>query len=285
MKLLVVLLFSQALAAGNVKIVSPRDAASQISEVSIVDSRSPSDFREGHLPQSRRMDWKDWTEEKPNFWNYLFGDSAKWGKVLSNPSDLSERLSALGLRHDRPILVVGKPHEWGEEGRISWNLLYWGANEVRLLDGGYPAWAKAGLPLSRGDEAELPRGNFVVTLQPARRALIPDVQAAQGKARLLDTRAEDEFKGKTMSGQKRGGKIADARLVPVLSLYTPEGTYVGKEELTRLTGAPENAIAYCVGGVRSALLALLLEARLGKLTRNYDGSIWEWSADESLPLN
>jgi 3-mercaptopyruvate sulfurtransferase SseA len=36
--------------------------------------------------------------------------------------------------------------------------------------------------------------------------------------------------------------------------------------------------------VRSALLAVLLEARLGIVAANYDGSLWEWSADPSLPL-
>jgi 3-mercaptopyruvate sulfurtransferase SseA len=43
-------------------------------------------------------------------------------------------------------------------------------------------------------------------------------------------------------------------------------------------------ITYCTGGVRSALLAVLLEACLRVLAANYDGSLWEWSADPSLPL-
>lgn len=47
-------------------------------------------------------------------------------------------------------------------------------------------------------------------------------------------------------------------------------------------GAP--VVTYCTGGVRSALLAVLLEARLGVVAANYDGSLWEWSARDDLPL-
>jgi len=43
-------------------------------------------------------------------------------------------------------------------------------------------------------------------------------------------------------------------------------------------------VTYCTGGVRSALLAVLLEARLGIVAANYDGSLWEWSSRDDLPL-
>jgi 3-mercaptopyruvate sulfurtransferase SseA len=80
--------------------------------------------------------------------------------------------------------------------------------------------------------------------------------------------------------------------VPETSLYGAEGRYIGAEELVRLaglspigkTGSSGRPITYCTGGVRSALLAVLLEARLGILAANYDGSLWEWSADSSLPM-
>jgi len=90
-----------------------------------------------------------------------------------------------------------------------------------------------------------------------------------------------------LTGQKRGGHLPGARLVPAPGLRTPSGAYVSAEALARLAGPlPQEAllVTYCTGGVRSALLAFLLEARLGLLAANYDGSLWEWGDDESLPL-
>jgi len=33
-----------------------------------------------------------------------------------------------------------------------------------------------------------------------------------------------------------------------------------------------------------ALVAVLLEVRLGIVAANYDGSLWEWSSRDDLPL-
>ena len=63
--------------------------------------------------------------------------------------------------------------------------------------------------------------------------------------------------------------------------------YLEREELSRLIRLKypnQIPIAYCVGGVRSALLSIIIEARMGIVTANYDGSIWEWASDPKLPL-
>src|SRR5262249_19603296 len=162
--------------------------------------------------------------------------------------------------------------------------------DVALLDGGIPAWRRAGRPVETGPARESAPSDFELRLRPDRRAEVSEVQRAlDAKDRpLLDARTPEEGAGQKVSGQKRGGHLPGARLVPEKSLYASDGTYVGADELSRLTGLrageSKKPVLYCVGGVRSALLAVLLEARLGIRAANYDGSIWEWSADPSRPL-
>ena len=217
------------------------------------------------------------------------------GPVPDAGAALEKRLSALGLSNARPVLVVGAPGGWGEEGRVAWNLLYWGADEVWLLDGGFPAWrTERARPVESVEARRVAPGNFVLDVRPERRIETRELKAAADATgvSLLDARTPAEFAGETMAGQKRGGHIPGARLVPAKSLYGADGRYVGAEELKRLAGLGPPAskgprdrpITYCTGGVRSALLAVLLEARLGVVAANYDGSLWEWSADPSLPL-
>lgn len=270
--------------SGTVKIVSVKEI-SEFRSWKIVDSRSKEDFTLGRAVGSVRMDWKDWVEERPGLIRYFFGNTAKWGKVISDRTLLQNRLSDLGLTNLDTILVMGQPKSWGEEGRVAWNLLYWGAKEILLLDGGYPAWKEAGLPTENGPAVPAQKGNFQVHLRPQRRALLEEVKDALGKRQLLDARSPSEFAGEKVTGQKRGGHLSGAKLIPELSLYRSDGKYVDKEALKKLVEPlSQDPIAYCVGGVRSALLAVVLEARLGITTANYDGSIWEWSRDPSLPL-
>ena len=280
--------------AGRIRIVDAADVAARATNLVILDARSAKEFAAGHVPGSTRVDWREWTLEKPGILSSLFGDPARWGRVPPPDADLERRLRALGLSNEGPVLVVGAPGGWGEEGRVAWNLLYWGAGEVWLLDGGFPAWrADAARPVETAAARPVP-GDFVLRVRPERRIERAELKAALDVkgTRLLDARTPAEFAGQTLSGQKRGGHIPGARLVAAKSLYDEKGRYVGADALMRLAGlgpAGENSrgdrpITYCTGGVRSALLAVLLEARLGMLAKNYDGSLWEWSADASLPL-
>lgn len=280
-----------AAGAGSVSIVAPDEV--DPGAVSILDVRDASDFRAGRLPGARRFDWRDWTEARPGVFGWLFGDPARWGRLrgLDAPApDLEVRLAELGLSNERPILVVGAGGGWGEEGRAAWSLLAWGADDVRLLDGGFPAWRAAGeRPVESGGERPGAPGRFRISPRPERRILANELARGLGSPGLvlLDARAPAEFAGESWTGQARGGHLPGARLVPAVSLFLPDGRYVAAAELARLAGPlPPDAeiVTYCTGGVRSALLAILLEARLGRKVRNYDGSLWEWSARAELPL-
>ena len=272
---------------GRISIISVGALTRELSRWSIIDARETGEFEKGHIPGSRPMKWRDWTLQSPGLVGYLFGNPAKWGKVPAPTEGLQERLREAGLSNTRAIVIAGKPGAWGEEGRIAWNLLYWGANEVALLDGGYPAWRASGRPIETGEAKAISKGDFLLAIRSKRRAEKEEVlHALQNKNRtILDARNLVEFNGKQVTAQKRGGHLPGAVLIPVTSLYQEDGSYISNTALRDLVPrAAKHPIAYCVGGVRSALLALLIEARLGMSVANYEGSLWEWASDPVLPL-
>jgi len=273
-------------ALGRARIVTVAELAASLPSVDVLDAREEKEYRAGHVPGSRHADWRDFTLERAGAWNLLTGDPARWGKVAEPDAALEARLRGLGLSNRRTIVVVGSAAGWGEEGRIAWNLLYWGADDVALLDGGFPAWRAAGEAVE-AKSGPARAGSFAVTPRPARRIELADLAAsvAARSRPLLDARTPEEFAGRTMTGQKRGGHLPGARLVPQKELFSADGRYVDAATLRRLAGDPPGSpVTYCTGGVRSALLALLLEARLGVVAANYDGSVWEWSSHPELPL-
>lgn len=253
---------------------------------SIIDARA-SGFSNGHIPQSQNMNWKDFTEEKPSFFNLLFGHPERWGRVASS-CVVEAQLRQLGLSHDRLIVVVGSPDGWGEEGRVAWNLLYWGAQKVALLDGGFSTWKKSGYPVESGRAAKVIQGDFNLKLNHQCRAKMKDVEnfLKSTAHQFFDVRTLKEFNGQKVPGQKRGGRISGAKLIEFKSLYQKDGTYISGFELTKLIGdgSTKIPVTYCTGGVRSALLAVLIEARLGIRAINYEASMWEWSQDPQNPM-
>ena len=248
-------------------------------------------FEAGRVPGSRNVDWRDFSAVRPGGLAFVFRGSARWG-LLADGARLVPKLRALGVSASRPVVVVGSPEGWGEEARIGWMLLALGAADVALLDGGFPSWQKReGARVERGPAAgpASPPGDFEPAPTSGRRIgadALRDLLAV-GTPVLLDARTEEEFAGKKLTGQARGGRLPGARLVPLAALRAPDGRYASAEALARAAGplaADRTVVTYCTGGVRSALLAFLLEARLGIVAANYDGSLWEWSSREDLPM-
>ncbi len=291
---LLVLGTATAASAGPARIVTAKElAAAHVAAGRtpvVLDARPSRDFRAGHVPGSLRVDWRDFSESRPGVASYLFGDPARWGLLAADRASLRDRLRALGLSASRPVVVVGEPSGWGEEGRVAWMLLTLGHPEVALLDGGFPAWQVENPGrIEKGASRPPPPGNFEPMPLPERRIRLDALYTAlaASEVTLLDARTAEEFAGKREQGQKRGGRIPGARLVPAAALRLADGRYVDGEVLAELAGplrpgAP--VVTYCTGGVRSALLAVLLEARLGIVAANYDGSLWEWSSRDDLPL-
>lgn len=78
-------------------------------------------------------------------WNFLGSRGAPWGSFtvsggrgdLKSVADLESMFRKLGVSNDVPVVVYGSwKEEWGEEGRIFWQLEWLGHKDVRILYGG-----------------------------------------------------------------------------------------------------------------------------------------------------
>jgi len=188
------------------QIISASELFSRLGSMTIVDARDR-EFEAGYIPGSQSMKWKDWTPIKPDWLSCILGQAKFWGKVPNDLQRVEKNLGALGLSSDQVIVVVGEPHGWGEEGRIAWELMYFGAKKMSLLNGGFSTWMKAGFAIEKGRTPKPSVREFKVTCDEARRASLEQVKAAvyARGVDLLDVRSLEEFNGKKMVPQKRGG--------------------------------------------------------------------------------
>ena len=171
-----------------------------------------------------------------------------------------------------------------------WTLRYFGHEDVRVLDGGYRAWASAGLPVTTAEPAPVP-GDF--TAKPGHMPVL-DAAGAQAVARtglLLDARAGERYRGETEPVDPVAGHIPGAVSAPTAGNVNPDGTFKDAAELAARfaaqgvtasdAGAPVGA--YCGSGVTAAheVLALTLAGIPAAL---YVGSWSNWIADPARPV-
>ncbi len=254
------------------------DEAKQLIEqgATILDAREQPLQQQGCLQGAIAVTWQQFSQAQ----------APDRGKLLEDDTVLTQKLQAVGVYKDRPVVAVADPvNGEGEDGRIVWMLRTLGHQKAVLVDGGYEALIQAGIPIVRPAPNLPPNlGDFVV-----RRTTIWEIQRDELKASLerenlviIDARQPCEYAGETPYGEQRGGHIPGAIHLYYKELLNEDGKLLKREEIvTKLQHkgiTPEaEIVTYCTGGIRSGWLTSVLIA-VGFKAKNYAGSMWEWSA-------
>ena len=210
--------------------------------------------------------------------------------MLPSPERFADAISALGVGDDTEVVVY-------DQGATMWATRLWfelrvfGFDAVSVLDGGLPAWRDAGGELST-DPPAYPRGTFTPRPRPELVATRDDVLAAMedGATCIVNALDEASFRGTGPSSLPRPGRIPGSVHLAAASLVDPStGRIRPVEELRREIArvVPEEGpppIAYCGGAIAATLDAFALALVGRDDVRVYDGSLSEWAADPSLPL-
>lgn len=243
----------------------------------VLDLRPPEAYTGGHIPGAIHLDL--------------------WGVSLidTDPAPLKAFLWMIehvfathGVDASRPVVVYDEQSGM-RAARAFWFLEYFGHPAVRLLDGGFNAWAAGGFDVTR-DAAPPPKSEWTGKQQGHTLATWREVRGALDKRDvvILDTRSEGEYCGTTVRA-KRGGAIPGAVHIEWTRNLTPDGGFKPAAELKKMYEdagvTPEReVIAYCQGGYRAAHSYLALRLLGYPRVRAYLGSWKEWGDREELPV-
>ncbi len=197
---------------------------------------------------------------------------------LPSPEAMSQLFGRYGIGPD--IQVVAYDDTSGHyAARLWWMLRFMGHEAVAVLDGGWPAWVAAGLPVVAGRES-LPARTFIGRPRWDRMVPREDVAAAP---LLVDGRAPERYRGEVEPIDPLAGHIPGAVNRPYAANWTTQGQWQPQESLLAdflaLFGdtPPEDAVFYCGSGVSACVnLMAMMHAGLPE-GRLYVGSWSEWS--------
>ena len=254
-----------------------------LSEVVILDARSEKAYKAGHIPGAINSPWSSWTDPPIG----KQGDPG-WNTTMANDK-LGAYVGSLGIDGKKPVVIYGEPYSFGEDGRVLWELRLVGVNNVRILDGGFPAWKVAGGEVTKEAHSVTPvpftvkeiDGSYVVS----REEMIADWK----KFKIIDARSAAEYKGDTDHGEKRRGHIPGASCIPFDSVYNDDGTVIEPDKMRELflsmgVKPGDQVVTYCTIGIRSGFLAMMFRLSGWEDARNYEASFSEWAGNDNLPV-
>eukprot|EP01108_Squamamoeba_japonica_P000532 TRINITY_DN1177_c0_g1_i1.p1 TRINITY_DN1177_c0_g1~~TRINITY_DN1177_c0_g1_i1.p1 ORF type:complete len:289 (-),score=23.35 TRINITY_DN1177_c0_g1_i1:23-889(-) len=184
------------------------------------------EFLERHIPTARRCDIDAVSADGPD----VFPHS------LPTAERFSDAMSALGVTREHTVVVYDTLGLFSA-ARVFWLLRGFNHADVRLLDGGLPAWIKEDLPLESGQPQPISPSTF--TPEPFDMTTIrtfEQVQHLMPSEQIVDARSADRFHSRADEPRAdvRRGCIPGSRNVPFTSVLTENGTFKSAEELERI---------------------------------------------------
>lgn len=212
-------------------------------------------------------------------------DGTNGQRPLPAPDALEKTLRRWGIDRDTPVVVYGAARS-PAPARAWWLLRWAGVSSVRLLDGGFEGWVAGGGPIASGEpETDRPETDFAVQSGGLPVVHTDDVLDLAHRGLLLDARPAAKYSHAT---DESAVHIPGARSVPAAAAFGDDGHLKSDGELRKLFGnndfsTDDEPATYCGTGVAAALDVLIL-ALLGVRARLYVGSMSEWTADPSRPV-
>jgi thiosulfate/3-mercaptopyruvate sulfurtransferase len=251
---------------------------------SAIDGGGAKAYGEAHIPGSVHSDY----------------DKAGWRVTRNNvpfmlptAAELEKLVGDLGIDEESHVVVVpaGVSYtDFGSAARTYWTLKVVGLKNVSILDGGVAAWRAAGFAVERGEKK--PSATiFAATLDKSLIAQGAEVETLESKggATLIDARPASFFLGKEKAPNAAAyGHIPGSLNVDSASFYDSTTNKLKPQaELAKLAGVvPAGpAVSYCNTGHWAATDWFVLHELLGRQdVRLYDGSMVEWTANASRPV-
>lgn len=231
-------------------------------------------WQEGHIPGSYPLDMDRDLSVPP-------GDGGR--HPLPSHAAFTATLRRLGIEPGRAIVVYDDRGGQLAAARAWWMLACWaGHPEVRVLDGGLPAWEAIDAQVEATEPAPSSPSDWQPAFDDTR--IISSWDLLDKGGLLVDARGEARFRGDEEPIDAVAGHIPGAVCRPSSANLEASGRFKSPQQLATELPQANDVTAYCGSGI-SACHDVLAYAVAGlPLPRLYVGSWSEWIRDPARPI-
>ena len=248
-----------------------------LDSITLVDARGEDEAKKGTVKGAIATTWQYLATCEDG----AAGDE-NWGCILDTKR-LSERLGELGLSKDKEIVLFSNADKgWGEDGRIAWELIAAGYDNVKMVDGGWKALKDSGIKTQFLASKPEPAEVKIDEIDYSHVMTTEELQKNYDEYKIVDVRTDEEYEGAILYDEAKGGHLPGAIHIRYTDLFDDAGYLKSNEELTKMfedagLSKDDEIVIYCTGGIRSAYTQLVMEMCGFEHTYNYDQSFWRWA--------
>ena len=233
----------------------------------IVSARTADDYGQVHITGAVHVSYQD-----------LNDDMA----MLIPADQIAKIFGEKGISETKTIVLYDDGSE-KYSGRLYWVLKYLGAPDVKILDGGMPAWRASRKPVTRTPTNVKP-ATFTPKVQAKYLATMADV--TKGGTVVVDARSSAEYNG-TADTKLRPGRIPGAINIEYTNVLDDDGKLLSNDQIQAVFAKngvtkDKTVIVYCETSVRAGILFHTLTSALNyPNVKLYDGAYREWQSKSS----
>ena len=208
--------------------------------------------------------------------------------MLPSEDVFAKAVSKMGIKNSDHVICYDR-HGLFSGPRLWWTFMTFGHSKVSVLDGGLPAWIKAGHAVTKTAASENSLSNFQTKspfIEARNQTCV--IKAIDEDIQIVDARPSGRFYGTSPEPRAglRSGRIPGSYSLPFGSLKTANGHFKPIAEIAEIVGSTgidltKTIITSCGSGITAAGLAFVFYRLGAKTISLYDGSWTEWGASDA----
>lgn len=212
-------------------------------------------------------------------------DAANGGRhPLPEIEDFSTFLGNCGIGQKSHVVIYDAMSGANAAARCWWMLKAVGHSRVQVLDGGWQAALKAGIPTQSGSVEPIIGSSYPVSgwQLPIRSIREVNKNIASHEFDLLDVRSSERFNGIVEPIDPMAGHIPGAMNIPLSENLNEDGTFKSPEQLDETYGGfdPNKLAIHCGSGVTACHTLLAFSHMKKEIPALYVGSWSEWCRND-----